>query len=177
MNKIIFTLLLLFLHFKVSADGITFIYIDLSDSPNKERVQQLTEKIVKSNQTYEFIIFISNDVEPILIDEVDKIQEVISSINQVPSKPYINKDIELINELMYKRNILKNNKVHFNFLLTPTNSANRFINKLLLTNRLVDREGLDSDVKVSIYPFGDKETEEYKSNCNIFKEKKYEINY
>jgi hypothetical protein len=177
MNKIIFTLLFLFLQLKAFADTITLVYIDLSDRPNLESVLQFTDQIITSNDTDEYIVFISYDDKAKIVYDVDKIEQVLRSINETPSKPFINDEIESINELMYKRNILKNNKVHFSFLLTPSNRANRFINRLLLTNRLVDREGLDSDVKVSIYPFGDKETEEYKSNCNIFKEKKYEINY
>ncbi len=177
MNNIYITLLFFFLQFKVSADSITFIYIDLSDRPNLERVQQLTEQIVRSHQTDEYLVFISYADEPILIDDVDKIQEVIGSINQAPSKPFINKDIERINELISKRNILKNNEVHFSFFLTPTHSSKVFINRFLLSNRLVGRDGLKSGINVSIYPFGDQESEEFKTICTIFKEKKYEINY
>ena len=110
MNKIIFTLLFLFLQLKAFADTITLVYIDLSDRPNLESVLQFTDQIITSNDTDEYIVFISYDDEAKIVYDVDKIEQVLRSINETPSKPFINDEIESINKLIYKRNILK--KIH-----------------------------------------------------------------
>lgn len=175
MNKIFFIILFVSLHVNLFADNITIIYIDISDRPNLERVIEITKQIVYSNTTDEFLVFISYGNEPILIDDINNIEEELIKLNETPSPPFINDDIDKLNTIISKRSFLKNNNVTFNFLLTPSNSANIFINRLLLTNRLINRDGLISNIGVNVYPFGDRETEEYKSNCKIFKEKKYEI--
>lgn len=168
------------LHINIYADNITLIYIDLSDRPDLERVEEIVkeikEQIVSSNTTCEFIVFITNGLEkPIVTDDINKVKELL---NETPTVIDHNKDIRELNEIIYKESCnLKKNNVSFNFLLTPSNRAKTFINRFLLTNGLINRDGLISNIEVNIYPFGDKETEEYKSNCKIFKEKKYEINY
>ena len=175
MNKIFFILLFISIHVNMFADNIAIIYIDLSDRPNLERVIEITEQIVSTTTTDEFLVFISFEGKPILIDDINKIDIELSKINVTPSSPDINKNIDALNALITKKGYLKNNQVTFSFLLTANDRANIFINRFLLTNRVISREGLINNVNVGIYPFGDKNTEEYKSNYKIFKEKKYDI--
>ena len=173
-------LLFIFIIYSIYSKADTIIvYIDVSDNPNKEEIIRQT-KILIQNKNDEFIVFISNDNTPIIINNTDYLDTDLNKLFYIsPSSPSIDDDTDTLNYYIDYIGIKTNStkQISFYFYTTPTTKTNSLISRILLSNRLANSNGLKDNVNVNIIFDKNKETIETKKNYELFKIRKYEIKY
>jgi hypothetical protein len=191
MLKIIYTLFILLLA-QISFACKNVIYIDVSNIENLQEVVEITNDIIKSKPNENFIIYISNDDNPIIITNRERLNEELKNIFYIhPSIPMYNEEIKALNELLGNNNYCNNIEtqtsnlsqkeiVNFYFILNLNqsieyNQTKYFIDKLMLTNRLMFQHKLINNVKLKVYYDTNKSNYKIKQLSSTYKIKKYEI--
>lgn len=174
-------LLFIFIFISIySKSNTTIVYIDVSKSSNKEKIIKQTKYLVNKNISDDFIVFISNDNTPIIITNINSLDKKLNELFYItPSSPFIDDEVDTLNYYMdnFKLSVNSNNNIDFFFFSPPSDKTNILITKLLLSNRLSNKDGLKKNIKVSILYEEEKETYETKKYYELFKQKKYEIKY
>ena len=148
MNKV-YLILIFVLWWNVSFSSNYIIYIDLSDnSINRDNIISQTKQIINSNNTENFIVFISNGVNPIIINDYVKLDKALNELLYMsnPSSPDMNYDIDTLNSLMNRKSFINNKLepkelIKLYFFIIPNSKNEIFIQRFLLSNRLTSKMG------------------------------------
>jgi hypothetical protein len=146
-----------------------FIYVDFSST---KKLSKLSEKVnvVAKDFNDPFVLFLSNDNAPVIIRGNEGIDNGLGQMFSLrPSSPDFVADIDTINAIFSNSNIINglnntstasNYQVKLFFFLSAEKFEQNYLNKnlidrLLLTNRLVSKDGLKDGVHVTIFLDGD----------------------
>ena len=146
-----------------------FIYVDFSST---KKLSKLSEKVstVAKDFNVPFVLFLSNDNAPLIIRDNEGIDNGLGLMFSLrPSTPDFIDEVDTINAIFSNSIIIEginktsgnadyivNLMFFFNAEKFEQNYQNKnLIDRLLLTNRLVSRDGLEDGVYVTIFLDGD----------------------
>jgi len=135
------------------------IYLDFSAT---NRLDELSGSIktILNNTDGNFILFVSNDRNPIITTDKQKALEEINKIYYLrPSKPDFFQEIDTLNDIMnlnLTSDMKLNDSLHFYFFLNAEQASlyqqdKFFIEQLMLTNKLLKTAGLVKNCYITIY--------------------------
>jgi hypothetical protein len=175
----------------VNAQGkLVFMYADASANTSN---QALTTKLYDALQETDsrLLVYISNGVNPVVSTSIYDMQNVVNTLSKLkPPLPNVAFDVDSINRIFNAEssfdfsnlNSSKNNAddlFFFFFFDVNTCRLNKQIEKiaerLLLSNRLISKNGLNANCKIRIY-FNNVQSEIDKNYIRYIKEVKgYEV--
>ena len=144
------------------------IYVDYSAT---QRLQVLEQKVMNLMQLVDgpFLLFLSNDLQPIIVNEHKEVAQAVKNIYAYPgpSKPDPFGELDTINSIMSRDSIIPglnranmfandNELIDFHFFFNAAQSSlygydKSLVNRLLLINRLLTRDGVSPKCKVYLY--------------------------
>lgn len=175
----------------INAQGkLVFMYADASANTSN---QALTTKLYDALQETDsrLLVYISNGVNPVVSTSIYDMQNVVNTLSKLkPPLPNVAFDVDSINRIFNAEssfdfsnlNSSKNNAddlFFFFFFDVNTCRLNKQIEKiaerLLLSNRLISKNGLNANCKIRIY-FNNVQSEIDKNYIRYIKEVKgYEV--
>jgi hypothetical protein len=178
MRRVGITFGLLFIALSISATT-NIVYIDVSSILDLKAVIETTKNIVLKNKDEDFIIFISNDNNPVIITERYNLNEELNILYEIdPSIPDLSKDIDtlntLLNEIIHLEFQTDSSELLFSFILDVNqtifyNHIQSLVDKLLLTNSMIKNGKPIKGVEVFVYFNIRNTTNKVKNKDNINK--------
>lgn len=193
MKKIIGLIIsFIFISFSNLMADKTFIYIDVSNINRLDKVKEITKKIVDSIGYQDYIVYISNGENPIVIENQkrSRLKNSLKQLNSInPSQPNLNIEINSINKILTKkgwvREVNDENRVlneEFNFVFISNLSeiidydlTTRFIDKLILSNRLLSKGKLIENSTLKVFADNQDSTVNIKSLKTTYQIRNYGI--
>lgn len=167
--------------------GINVIYIDKNKIPDVKSIIVVVKKILQEKPNEDFMVYISNDMDPIIIHDMDMLSRDLEILYRItPSEPNCSEDaIKITYEINKKHKIQNeiefNEKVHLFFILDASKSSlqkKKLIQRFLLINGWMNKNGLSENIKVSLYlNKGDCQQSKINEIKNNFNNLKYEISF
>lgn len=190
MKYLTLILFLLTSSFANAQGKLVFMYADASSNTNN---QLLTTKLYDALQETDsrLLVYISNGINPVVSTSIYDMQNVVNTLSKLQTPlPNVLFDIDSINRIFNSEssfdfsnlNSSKNNAddlFFFFFFDVNTCRLNKQIEKIaeriLLSNRLISKNGLNSNCKIRIY-FSNVQSELDKNYIRYIKEEKgYEV--
>ncbi|PCJ82009.1 MAG: hypothetical protein COA49_03340 [Bacteroidetes bacterium] len=168
----------------------TFIYIDNSNIRDIDKVIKQTEDIIRASNYDNFIVYISNDKSPIILNSLESLSQDLKQLYSIsPSSPQVLFEVNMISETLetyfpdiqsrnYDSTLSEEINMYFIFDLTHSieyDQTKTLINKVLLSNRLKFEPGLVKGLNVTAYYNDNFKQEEKSIISNIYKKQGYEI--
>jgi hypothetical protein len=136
----------------------------MSNIDHLDSISNIISRIVEENQSDDFILYISNNSNPIIVYSKREIESSLKKLSSLyTSLPDIDDEIDRINEVFDRQKLFldftnkeNTDELDFYFIMDYEktkmyNLITRFINKLLLTNRLITGDGLATGIQVTVY--------------------------
>lgn len=147
--------------------SVNVIYVDFSATKNLNKLSEEVFEIAKKAEG-DVLLFLSNDKYPIIIKDKNEIKNALNEISSLrPSKPDFFDEADTINTILSTEKLLSNflkkeesgaigEIVNFFFFLNAEQSNlyrqdKYFVNRILLSNRLLNKAGLSRRSTVNLY--------------------------
>ncbi len=174
-NCIVFVVCLLTALTCKSQSKTVVIYADPSQNINNYSLSNKLYDVAQETES-KVLIYISNGTTPIVATSIYDMQDVVAKLSRIKSTEIDYKfDLDSINRLFTNENILSsiafrennslNDEVYFFFFFDikkcrEKEQVEKFVEMLLLSNRLLQKQGLITNCKVKIYLSGIQSTED-----------------
>ncbi len=188
--KYCFLFIVFLFSIEVKAQGKwVVIYADASENLTNYALNNKLYDAIQETDS-KLILFISNGVNPLVSTSIYDMQSIIDKLSKIkPIEPNVGFDLDSINRLLSIEAVLdgvsirdKKNSDDFNFFFffnsekcRKNNQLEKIAEALVLSNRLLNKDGLLPTCKIRIY-LSDVNSDEDKLYVKkIREEKKYEV--